>query len=102
MRIQYYLIYGPASSASMQIMYYISDQYHLVRCFFLFFKIAPKRWKLEISLSQDAVLMLSSMNLHDGIQVCFSASLPSNTQNFWDSGQLNTRISLQHTCLEDK
>ncbi|XP_031493780.1 exosome complex component RRP4 homolog [Nymphaea colorata] len=31
-------------------------------------EVAPKRWKLEINFSQDAVLMLSSMNLPDGIQ----------------------------------
>ncbi|KAL5215606.1 hypothetical protein ABZP36_007007 [Zizania latifolia] len=31
-------------------------------------EIAPKRWRLEINFSQDAVLMLSSMSLPDGIQ----------------------------------
>ncbi|XP_019153776.1 PREDICTED: exosome complex component RRP4 homolog [Ipomoea nil] len=31
-------------------------------------EVAPKRWRLEINSSQDAVLMLSSMNLPDGIQ----------------------------------
>ncbi|XP_077240623.1 ribosomal RNA processing 4 isoform X1 [Tasmannia lanceolata] len=31
-------------------------------------EIAPKRWRLEINFSQDAVLMLSSMNLPGGIQ----------------------------------
>lgn len=31
-------------------------------------EVAPKRWRLEINFSQDAVLMLSSMNLPDGIQ----------------------------------
>ncbi|XP_068663210.1 exosome complex component RRP4 homolog [Aristolochia californica] len=31
-------------------------------------EIAPKRWRLEINFSQYAVLMLSSMNLPDGIQ----------------------------------
>ncbi|KAK3142048.1 hypothetical protein QOZ80_4BG0341530 [Eleusine coracana subsp. coracana] len=31
-------------------------------------EIAPKRWRLEINFGQDAVLMLSSMNLPDGIQ----------------------------------
>ncbi|KVH94430.1 Exosome complex RNA-binding protein 1/RRP40/RRP4 [Cynara cardunculus var. scolymus] len=31
-------------------------------------RVAPKRWRLEINFSQDAVLMLSSMNLPDGIQ----------------------------------
>ncbi|KAL6505096.1 exosome non-catalytic core subunit rrp4 [Orobanche gracilis] len=31
-------------------------------------EVAPKRWRLEINFSQDAVLMLSSMNLPDGNQ----------------------------------
>ncbi|KAL8252957.1 hypothetical protein R6Q59_036650 [Mikania micrantha] len=31
-------------------------------------EVATKRWRLEINFSQDAVLMLSSMNLPDGIQ----------------------------------
>ncbi|KAI4349564.1 hypothetical protein L6164_010139 [Bauhinia variegata] len=31
-------------------------------------EVAQKRWRLEINYSQDAVLMLSSMNLPDGIQ----------------------------------
>ncbi|XP_031274253.1 exosome complex component RRP4 homolog [Pistacia vera] len=31
-------------------------------------EVAPKRWKLEINFTQDAILMLSSMNLPDGIQ----------------------------------
>lgn len=31
-------------------------------------EVAPKRWRLEINFSQDAVLMLSSMTLPDGIQ----------------------------------
>ncbi|KAJ0984523.1 hypothetical protein J5N97_002879 [Dioscorea zingiberensis] len=31
-------------------------------------EVAPKRWRLEINFTQDAVLMLSSMNLPDGIQ----------------------------------
>ncbi|XVF15011.1 hypothetical protein REPUB_Repub09cG0112700 [Reevesia pubescens] len=31
-------------------------------------EVAPKRWRLEINFSQDAVLMLSSMNMPDGIQ----------------------------------
>jgi hypothetical protein len=45
-------------------------------------EISPKRWRLDINLnfSQDAVLMLSSMNLPDGIQVCCSASFSCNTQ----------------------
>lgn len=32
-------------------------------------QVAPKRWRVEINYSHDAVLMLSSMNLPDGIQV---------------------------------
>lgn len=35
----------------------------------LFVKVAQKRWKLEINYSQNATLMLSSMNMPDGIQV---------------------------------
>ncbi|KAK8663787.1 hypothetical protein V6N13_083592 [Hibiscus sabdariffa] len=31
-------------------------------------EVAQKRWRLEINFSQDAVLMLSSMNMPDGIQ----------------------------------
>ncbi|GKU95167.1 hypothetical protein SLEP1_g8563 [Rubroshorea leprosula] len=31
-------------------------------------EVAPKRWRLEINFSQDAILMLSSMNMPDGIQ----------------------------------
>ncbi|XP_031400501.1 exosome complex component RRP4 homolog isoform X2 [Punica granatum] len=31
-------------------------------------EVAPKRWRIDINFSQDAVLMLSSMNLPDGIQ----------------------------------
>ncbi|GJR81826.1 exosome complex component RRP4 [Tanacetum coccineum] len=31
-------------------------------------EVAQKRWRLEINFSQDATLMLSSMNLPDGIQ----------------------------------
>lgn len=49
-------------------------------------KVAPKRWRLEINFSQDAVLMLSSMNLPDGIQVssAFSAiKFFSDTFGLW-------------------
>ncbi|KAI6695649.1 hypothetical protein NL676_023359 [Syzygium grande] len=31
-------------------------------------EVAPKRWRLDVNYSQDAVLMLSSINLPDGIQ----------------------------------
>ncbi|KAI3439457.1 S1 domain-containing protein, partial [Psidium guajava] len=31
-------------------------------------EVAPKRWRLDINYSQDAVLMLSSINMPDGIQ----------------------------------
>jgi hypothetical protein len=55
----------------------------------LFFslKIAPKRWRLEINFSQGAVLMLSSVNLPDGVQVCYSAS---KVQSTLSSDILNT------------
>lgn len=32
-------------------------------------QVAQKRWRLEINYSQDAFLMLSSMNMPDGVQV---------------------------------
>jgi hypothetical protein len=44
----------------------------LIDLLVLSLKIAPKRGRLEINFGQDAVLMLSSMNLPDGIQVCLS------------------------------
>lgn len=49
--------------------------------FFGDFQVAPKRWRLEINFSQDAVLMLSSMNMPDGIQVtCISlVAVPFDT-----------------------
>ncbi|CAL0307993.1 unnamed protein product [Lupinus luteus] len=31
-------------------------------------EVVQKRWKLEINYSQDAILMLSSMNMPDGVQ----------------------------------
>ncbi|KAK7243149.1 hypothetical protein RIF29_37936 [Crotalaria pallida] len=31
-------------------------------------EVAQKRWRLEINYSQDAILMLSSMNMPDGVQ----------------------------------
>lgn len=34
-------------------------------------QVVPNRWKLEINFTKDAVLMLSSMNLPDGIQVLY-------------------------------
>jgi hypothetical protein len=55
------------------------NTFHTTINWFVFVKIAPKRWRLEINFSQDAVLMLSSMNLPDGIQVRFSAYLPCST-----------------------
>jgi hypothetical protein len=58
---------------------------HLIS--FLFLKIAPKRWRLEINFSQDAVLMLSSMNLPDGIQVDFLHLCPVTDLNWTDSKQ---------------
>jgi hypothetical protein len=44
----------------------------LIDLLVLSLKIALKRGRLEINFGQDAVLMLSSMNLPDGIQVCLS------------------------------
>ena len=37
----------------------------------LWIQVAQKRWRLEINSNQDAVLMLSSVTLPDGIQVTF-------------------------------
>ncbi|KAL5701607.1 exosome non-catalytic core subunit rrp4 [Ranunculus cassubicifolius] len=31
-------------------------------------EVAPKRWRIEMNFSQDAILMLSSMNMPDGVQ----------------------------------
>lgn len=45
--------------ASLSLSFYI----------YIYQKVAPKRWRLEINFTQDAVLMLSSMTLHNGIQV---------------------------------
>ncbi|KAL7615034.1 hypothetical protein Lser_V15G04739 [Lactuca serriola] len=42
-------------------------------------EVAPKRWRLEINFSQDAVLMLSLMNLPDrcdGLQLMSSTCVP--------------------------
>ncbi|KAM6561469.1 hypothetical protein CsatA_030708 [Cannabis sativa] len=38
-------------------------------------EVAPKRWRIEINFSQDAVLMISPMNLPDGIQISLICDL---------------------------
>ena len=38
------------------------------------FKVQPRRWKVEANSRQDAVLMLSSINLPGGVQVSRLAS----------------------------
>ena len=36
---------------------------------YFYHKVAPKRWRLEINFTQDAVLMLSSITTGEDIQV---------------------------------
>ncbi|XVF15012.1 hypothetical protein REPUB_Repub09cG0112700 [Reevesia pubescens] len=50
-------------------------------------EVAPKRWRLEINFSQDAVLMLSSMNMPDGIQ--------AEVRNFQHDGSLQLQARSQ-------
>ena len=33
-------------------------------------EVGPSRWKVDANARQDAILMLSSVNLPGGIQVC--------------------------------
>ncbi|XP_050235543.1 exosome complex component RRP4 homolog [Mercurialis annua] len=47
-------------------------------------EVAQKRWKLEINYNQDAVLMLSSMNLPDGIQRRRTALDELNMRNVFE------------------
>ncbi|KAF5731502.1 exosome complex component RRP4 [Tripterygium wilfordii] len=51
-------------------------------------EIVPKRWKLEINFSQDAVLMLSSMNLADGIQRRRTAVDELNMRSFFEENDV--------------
>lgn len=37
-------------------------------------EVGPSRWKVDANARQDAILMLSSVNLPGGIQVCPRAS----------------------------
>nr|KJB14943.1 hypothetical protein B456_002G150000 [Gossypium raimondii] len=50
-------------------------------------EVAQKRWRLEINFSQDAVLMLSSMNMPDGIQ--------AEVRNFQHDGSLQLQARSQ-------
>lgn len=51
-------------------------------------EIAAKRWRLEINFSQDAVLMLSSMNLPDGIQRRRTAVDELNMRSFFEENDV--------------
>ncbi|XP_065861200.1 exosome complex component RRP4 homolog [Euphorbia lathyris] len=51
-------------------------------------EVAQKRWKLEINFSQDAVLMLSSMNLPDGIQRRRTAVDELNMRNVFEENDV--------------
>ncbi|EEF37642.1 exosome complex component RRP4 homolog [Ricinus communis] len=51
-------------------------------------EVAQKRWKLEINFSQDAVLMLSSMNLPDGIQRRRTALDELNMRNVFEENDV--------------
>ena len=39
------------------------------------FQVQPRRWKVDVGSRQDAVLMLSSVNLPGGVQVSFLREL---------------------------
>ncbi|KAI3863899.1 hypothetical protein MKW98_031491 [Papaver atlanticum] len=51
-------------------------------------EVAPKRWRLEINFSQDAVLMLSSMNLPDGIQRRRTATDELNMRSIFEENDV--------------
>ncbi|CAN1176224.1 Exosome complex component RRP4 homolog [Linum perenne] len=51
-------------------------------------EVAQNRWKLEINYSQDAVLMLSSMNLPDGIQRRRTALDELNMRNIFEENDV--------------
>ncbi|KAF2314923.1 hypothetical protein GH714_037183 [Hevea brasiliensis] len=51
-------------------------------------EVAQKRWKLEINFNQDAVLMLSSMNLPDGIQRRRTAVDELNMRNVFEENDV--------------
>ncbi|KDP21515.1 hypothetical protein JCGZ_21986 [Jatropha curcas] len=51
-------------------------------------EVAQKRWKLDINFNQDAVLMLSSMNLPDGIQRRRTAVDELNMRNVFEENDV--------------
>ncbi|XP_010542878.1 PREDICTED: exosome complex component RRP4 homolog [Tarenaya hassleriana] len=51
-------------------------------------EVAQKRWRLEINFSQDAVLMLSSMNMPDGIQRRRTAVDELNMRNIFEENDV--------------
>ncbi|KAI3882176.1 hypothetical protein MKX03_026986 [Papaver bracteatum] len=51
-------------------------------------EVAPKRWRLDINFSQDAVLMLSSMNLPDGIQRRRTATDELNMRSIFEENDV--------------
>ncbi|CAN0892670.1 Exosome complex component RRP4 homolog [Linum grandiflorum] len=51
-------------------------------------EVGQNRWKLEINFSQDAVLMLSSMNLPDGIQRRRTALDELNMRNIFEESDV--------------
>ncbi|VFQ94644.1 unnamed protein product [Cuscuta campestris] len=51
-------------------------------------EVAQKRWRLDINSSQDALLMLSSMNLPDGIQRRRTAVDELNMRSFFEENDV--------------
>ncbi|CAA6654078.1 unnamed protein product [Spirodela intermedia] len=51
-------------------------------------EVATKHWRLEINFSQDAVLMLSSMNLPDGIQRRRTATDELNMRSIFEENDV--------------
>ncbi|KAK9139558.1 hypothetical protein Scep_009239 [Stephania cephalantha] len=51
-------------------------------------EIVPERWKVEINFSQDAVLMLSSMNMPDGIQRRRTANDELNMRTIFEENDI--------------
>ncbi|GAA0161024.1 RNA processing factor [Lithospermum erythrorhizon] len=62
-------------------------------------EVAPKRWRLEINFSQDAVLMLYSMNLPDGIQRRRTAIDELNMRSIFEANDLIFRGFQHDGCL---
>ncbi|KAM7495963.1 hypothetical protein LguiA_020377 [Lonicera macranthoides] len=68
-------------------------------------RVAPKRWRLEINFSQDAVLMLSSMNLLDGVQIALTGcehdgeSTPSSKKpEVWEGNAKQSKVIWNYGC----